>query len=261
MLKVAKFQKYHALFCLTFWQAAKNRNMLIGLGVFTITCLVIFSHLWQVAAIGHLEPALLLWYIALNEWVLISIPDIHLDMQHELQSGSLAYSMVRPISYLLAKFSEGFAILTLQLLFLGVVTFAFTYFWTNLLPFNFSESLLVLFLGLMAGSLGLIFQMLVGLSSFWLQDVTPFSWVWEKLLYVFGGLILPLLCYPPLMQQIASYTPFPAILGARSALALDFSLQALIDVALSLALWLVLGILLLNFVFRRAMKILNVQGG
>lgn len=262
---MSTIHKYLAVFRLTFLQAAKNHNMLIGLAVFTITCLLIFSHLWQVAAAktttAPIDPILLLWYIALNEWVIISIPDIHNEMQQELQSGSLAYSIIRPVSYLLFKFSEGFAHLVLHLLVLGVVTFTFTYLWTDFMPFSLAQSVVMLFLGLMAGVIGLLFQMLVGLSSFWLQDVTPFAWVWEKMLFVFGGLILPLFCYPTWLQTIAQYTPFPAILGGRSGQVFDQSSDVILQLLFSVTFWIAMGVILLNVVFKRAMKILNVQGG
>jgi hypothetical protein len=33
-------------------------------------------------------------------------------------------------------------------------------------------------------------------ASFWLQEVAPVYWVWQKLLFVLGGLMLPLQVYP-----------------------------------------------------------------
>ena len=86
--------KYFFLFRLAMIQSLKNIQSVIGLNLFLLTCLFIFAHLWKVAAIKmgavHLRPDQLLWYIALNEWVLISIPDIQVDMEQDFRSGKLA---------------------------------------------------------------------------------------------------------------------------------------------------------------------------
>lgn len=258
-------QKYVELFYLTLCQNIKNYKLLIGLAAFLITCLIIFSHLWQhVAArsnITNLDPINLLWYIAFNEWVLISIPDISMDMEHELKDGSLAYRLPRPISYIGSKFVEGAAQLILQLVALGLVTFIFTFAWTQSLPFSYGGFAIMILLGIGAGFLGLLFQMLVGLSGFWLQDTSPFSWVMEKLLFMFGGLILPLTVYPEWLQKIAFWTPFPAILGGRSALVFSMDLTNISWIVFSIILWGIIGILALRVTYSRGLQILNIQGG
>ena len=40
-------------------------------------------------------------------------------------------------------------------------------------------------------------------------------WVWQKLMFVLGGLMLPLEFYPAFIQRIAAFTPFPALLAGR----------------------------------------------
>lgn len=245
-------------------QGLKNYQSLVGLSLFMVTCLIIFSHLWKIAAakagVAYLNPDQLLWYIALNEWVLISIPDIQLDMEHDLRSGRLAYLLPRPISYVGTVFAEGFGTLLLNLTVLGIVGFVFTGFEAGF-PFSPKTFSLVIPLGILAGTTALLFQILIGLSAFWLHDVAPFHWVWEKLLFIFGGLILPLSIYPDWMQSIAYWTPFPSILGARSALALEINAYQIFWVGSSLCAWMLFAISCIAFSYRRGLKILNIEGG
>lgn len=260
-----KVHKYWALFSLSFMQGARNIKVLIGLSIFLLTCLIIFAHIWHVAT-HHSEkarfaPELLLWYIAFNQWVLVASQDVNLEIQEELQTGSLAYSMVRPISYLGAKFTESFGRLCAQLLFLGAVTFVFTALWTGCVPFSPLEGAVMVLFGFFAGALALIFQMVVGITCFWLQDSRPVSWVFEKLLFVFGGLLLPLACYPEWLQTVAHYTPFSIILGARSALVLDCSFEQIAFIAVAFLAWILVGLICLKALFASGMKILTVQGG
>lgn len=265
MLLQFKWNKYFALASLSFIYGLKNFKSLIGLSLFLIACLVIFSHLWQVATakvgVAIFDPDQLLWYIALNEWVLISLPDIQLDMEHDLRSGKLAYLLPRPISYVGAKLFEGIGTLLLNLCVLGVVSFSFTWIWIGHLPFSFFALCISILLGILAGVAALIFQVLIGLSAFWVQEVAPFNWIWEKFLFVFGGLILPLSIYPNWMQMIAFCTPFPAILGARSALALDFNSEQIFQIAFSLIAWSLLGLISLAIFYRKGLRILNIEGG
>lgn len=262
---MVKVHKYALIFKLAFWYTLKNYKALLGLSIFLITCLVIFAHLWKIAAAKagaiELNPDQLLWYIAFNEWVLISIPDVHDDMEQDLRSGRLAYLLPRPISYLGSVFAQAFGALCANLLFLGVVAFGFTWFVIGSLPFHPLGLGVTLLFGLMAGSVALIFQMLIGLSAFWLQEVSPFYWIWEKLLFMLGGLILPLAVYPQWMQTLAHLTPFPAILGERSSLAYDFSLYNITSLTLILIGWGTIGWIALVFFYRKGMHILNIEGG
>lgn len=257
--------KYWTIYRLSFTNALKNYKAWVGLSIFLMTCLLIFANLWKIAAakkgIVSLDPSQLLWYIAFNEWVLVSTPDTQEDMEQDLRSGRLAYLLPRPISYLGATFAEAVGTMTLNLLVLGLVTFGFTWYQAGSLPFEPLGLFVAIIFGFMAGIVAILFQMIIGLSGFWIQEVSPFYWVWEKLLFMLGGLILPLTVYPEWIQTVASFTPFPSILGARSALALDFNMQAVTSIATSLILWGGIGLFFLVTLYRRGLRILNVEGG
>jgi ABC-2 type transport system permease protein len=258
-------QKYLTIYRFSFLHGLKNYKNLIGLSVFLITCLIIFSNLWQLAAakLGatQYDPSQLIWYIAFNEWVLVSLPDTQDDMEQDLRTGRLAYLLPRPISYLGSVFAEAAGTLTLNLLVLGIITFVFTYFQIGSFPFNIWTFSCSILFGLFAGIVGIFFLMIIGLSAFWLTEVTPFFWIWEKFLFMLGGLMLPLAVYPEWIQKIASFTPFPSILGERSALAISFTSQSVLSVALSLFIWGIIGFFFLLMIYRKGLKILNIKGG
>lgn len=259
------FPKYVYIARLAIVQGMKNYKALAALSLVLVACLVIFAHLWQIAATKagaiNLPPDSLLWYIAFNEWVFISLPDIYLEIEHDYRNGRLAYLLPRPVSYLGAKFAEGFGTLLLNLTFLGIVCFFFTWAWSGSLPFHALGFCAAIILGVMAGMVALLFLIAIGLTSFWLHQVGPFQWIWEKLLFVMGGLILPLAAYPPWLQTIAFSTPFPAILGERSSLALEFDMLHVGRLFFTLLAWLLLGSGLVFLLYRRGLKILNISGG
>ena len=213
--------KYAFLFKLSFLHTLRNYKALIGLSIFFLmTCMVIYANLWKIAAarVGavDLAPDQLLWYIAFNEWVLISLPDIQDDMEEDFRSGRLAYLLPRPLSYIVGTFAEALGAYTVNLTVLGIVTFLFAYYQVGGITFPLMGLPLIIAFAFAAGIVGILFQMMVGLSAFWTHDVNPVYWIWEKLLFLFGGLMLPLIVYPAWMQKAAHFTPFPLILGDRS---------------------------------------------
>lgn len=260
-----KINKYFAIFLISVRYSLKNYYALIGLSIFLITCLVIFSNLWKIAAAKagalSLDPSNLLWYIALNEWILISVPDIHEDMEEDLRSGRLAYLLPRPISYLGATFAEAMGSLSVNLTVLGIVSIAFAWISTGMLSFPPAAIGLFILFGLLAGILTVLFYLLIGLSSFWLKDIAPVQWIWEKLLLLLGGLMLPLTVYPQWLQSLGSLTPFPVILGWRSALAIEFDLDSVVSLAFWTIFWIGLANAIILYTYRKALRILNIEGG
>lgn len=258
-------KKYYKVFTLSFFHALKNTKSLIGLSFFLLLCLVIFSNLWKVMAakkgVFDLDPTTLLWFIALNEWVYISLPRPERDMEMDLRSGKLAYLLPRPISYPFSTFFHSFGIFIANAVVLGLVSFSFTWIQVGLPPIPSIAWPIFLFLGILSGVIGILFQMIIGLSSFWIHEVEPFTWIWEKLLFAFGGLILPLSVYPQWWQNLSKFTPFPYILGYRSSLVIQFEAFEAFRITACLILFTIFCTLAIAFLYKKGLKILNIEGG
>ncbi|MCH9612233.1 MAG: hypothetical protein S4CHLAM102_07180 [Chlamydiia bacterium] len=258
-------RKYLALFQLSFNRTLGNTKALFGLSLFLIVCLLVFANLWKViaarAGVDSYSASELLWYIALNEWVLISIPHIHDQIEQDLHSGTLAYQLPRPISYIYSVLADGMGILVAHMVVLGGVSALFVYFQVGLPPIALWKMLMLFPLGILSGLVGILFLMMIGVSAFWLHETEPFYWIWEKLLFMFGGLILPLAVYPKWMQQVASFTPFPFILGGRSGLIFNFTLHSLGEFFLQFALFGGIAVLAIKWLYGRSLKVLVIEGG
>ncbi len=257
--------KYTAIFQLSWKQTLQNRKSLLSLSFFMIATLLIFSHLWKIITekngLSSFSDAELLWYIALNQGLLLSLPETHEELKRDLQNGKLSYLLPRPISYLGTLFSQAFGAFLANLMVLTLISITFSLIYIGNFPLSLAHFLPIGLFTILAGSLSILFQIAIGLSSFWLREIEPIYWFFEKLLFVLGGLMLPLAAYPGWMQKVAHLTPFPAILGERSALALNFSYFHAISLLLSYIGWgaISLGIVLLAY--RKGLKSLNIQGG
>lgn len=262
---MGRLAKYYALFRVSFFHTLRNTQALIGLALFLITCLVIFANLWEYVSENSGMPIYdrqhLLWYIGLNEWILVSIPYIEEEIAYDLHSGRLAYLLPRPISYLGSSFAEALGAFASHLLPLGVVTFAFTWWQAGMIPFDPLSFLMIVLLTIAAGIVAILFRMMIGFSAFWIHEVTPLYWLWEKLLFMFGGLMLPLASYPMWIQTVARFTPFPFILGDKSALAIHFSMSQAVTIGIILVFWMAFSAVILRILYRKGLRIVNIEGG
>ena len=67
----------------------------------------------------------------------------------------------------------------------------------------------------------LLCQLQIGYVAAWFGVSGPVFWIWQKLVFVFGGLQFPLLLYPDLLRRVAESSPFAAMLFAPGSLVLD----------------------------------------
>ena len=120
---------------------------------------------------------------------------------------------------------------------------------------------LALPLGVVACVLGLGFHTAVGLCAIWLQDCTPIYWVWQKFAFILGGLFVPLEVYPAWLREIALWTPFSAMMHGPGRMAFGWQPELAALIAAKLLFWSALSTLLLYWIYGRALRSLDVNGG
>ncbi|MFW7381247.1 MAG: ABC transporter permease [Oligoflexus sp.] len=260
------FAKYYQIFLLSWRLNLQSWGALLGRLGFYALLLFVFAQLWQVALEAKIVQSFnsdqMIWYLAVTEWIILSLPLIHLDIEQDVRSGDIAFQLGQPIGYVPAKFSFAFASLLFRLIFMGIGG----YILASVLTKSWSPSSLQIFssvipLGICASILALLFQIMIGLSAFWLQDTAPAAWVWQKLIFIMGGLILPLDLYPDWLQQIAQFLPFSAILYAPGIATISDNVTLSLLTFFRLFLWTCFAIILLRWMFQRAVQILDVNGG
>jgi ABC-2 type transport system permease protein len=102
---------------------------------------------------------------------------------------------------------------------------------------------------------------MIGLSAFAVEDVSAFTWIYQKLAFIFGGMLIPLDFYPAWLQVIAKAMPFASAIYGPARLFVTPNAGLFINVMSLQLIWiLVLGILL-AVVYRRGLAQLTVNGG
>ena len=86
-------------------------------------------------------------------------------------------------------------------------------------------------------------------------------WSWSKLVFVLGGLFLPLEIYPDWLRALARYTPFSAMLWGPARMAFGWAPRLALGTAAELVGWNLLLLGVLAWLGRRAAARLTVHGG
>jgi|GEM_PF-5421244 len=233
----------------------------VGLSIFLISCLTVFAFLWEQTGPSQFRKDELLWYLAFNEWILIATPYIHFEIQDEFYNGTFTGLLLKPISYIGAKIASGLGHLLFNLPILALVSFGFAFLWTGSFPFTLASFCGALILGFLASLLALFAVIGIGLLSFWVADTFSIFWFWQHCVFLCGGLILPLLAYPPLVQKLVTFTPFFYILGGRSQLVFQQDLWYFFWIAGSLCVWMAIILFGIKKLFQNGLRRWNAHGG
>ena len=255
--------KYLAILRVSVRQTLSQRGDLFARVIFYYAILFVFSQLWKVVL--ALETGLpysraqMLWYLAVTEWVILSLPDLHVRMEKDARTGDVAYGLPKPIYYFWSRIAEGAGSHIVRLVVIGLAGFAGATLFVGLPPDPLALWA-ALATGVFASAMGLMFVGLIGLSGIWLGDVTPAYWVWQKSTFVLGGLILPMEIYPQWLQTLAQWTPFHSMLYGVARWTLDFDLQGVVKTIAQQVGWLTLLIAIGCWAQARATRRLEIRG-
>lgn len=236
--------------------------------LFLVIILYIFLQLWRVTysetqaqQLGGFTLAQMLWYLCVTESIAISAPRVAQEVDQDVRTGTLAVQLIRPISYPLyrlwsslgercIRFGLNFAVsAVLAILFVGAIPFT----WLGLLLF-------VLVLPI-AFILDFLMMFLLGLAAFWLEDTTGLVLIYSRLLWLLGGLLIPLELFPESWQPILHNLPFATVVYGPARLFVHPSLNDAIALLLRQGITLLVLALCVRWVYRIALQRIHANGG
>jgi len=240
------------------------RATVLGRVLFLAIILLVFSRLWAVVAdsgmLRGLTRADLVWYLVVTELVVLSFPYIHLLVEDDLRSGELIARLPQPISYAGARVAEAVGGVAVRLAFLAPgAAVAATVF--GGFPAHPAGLLLVAPLLPLAVSLGVVSSAGIGVAALWVHDASPLFWLWQKFVFILGGLMLPLQIYTHWLRVFAEWTPFGAMLNGPARMLFAFDPGDALRVGLQLVFWNAVGWAGLAWLWTRALRALDGYGG
>ncbi len=260
-------RKYLSIFKIQVINSLAYPGELVGRSLIIIPFLWIFYQLWSVTyrasgtdAINGMSLNDTLWYLMMAETVELGKPRVARTVAESVKDGSIAYLLNKPYDFILYLFSTSmgdtvFRTLTSALIG-GILTWALVGPPPRILNLPMT---LIAVLG--AWVLNFCMNALIGLAAFIAEDVAPFEWVYQKLAFIFGGLLIPLDFYPQWLQAISRFLPFASMVYAPARLFVASDSSGFIPLFSMQLLWIIGLSLLLSLAYRRGMNYLTVNGG
>lgn len=236
--------------------------------VFMILIMFIFIQLWsatykaqgvnQIAGLSLLDT---IWYLVWAETVMLGNIRFADKVAQEVRDGSIAYTLGRPYNYLLYHLANGLgdALIRATLTLLTGATLV----WLLLgpPPAQLAHLPAVLLVLALAYLLDFCIQGIIALSAFITEDITAFQLIYSKIIFILGGLLLPIDFLPDWLQRIAKLLPFRLIAYAPGRLFVSFERALFWEFFRGQLLWIGACGILLALMYRWGTRRVSINGG
>ncbi|HEU0294018.1 MAG TPA: ABC-2 family transporter protein [Anaerolineales bacterium] len=262
-----RIAKYWFIFQTTLVNSLAYPGELIGRSLMMIPFMWIFYQLWKVTfgaagsdVINGLTLQDTLWYLMMAETIELGRPPLARTISENIKDGSIAYLLNKPYDFMLYQLSssmgETIFRAILNALFGGAIV------WILVGAPPHPEGLIIALPAILgAWVLHFCVNAMIGLLAFALEDVSAFVWIYQKLAFIFGGLLIPLDFYPQWLQAITRALPFSSTIYGPSRLFVSPTLELFFNVMLLQILWIIILGLSLTLAYRRGLAQLTVNGG
>lgn len=205
----------------------------------------------------------MLWYVTFTEFItgFTSSSILRKGPSEEIVSGNIAYTINKPYNYTLYVFSRFFAESTVR----TVINLTSSIL-VGLLLVGPLKSFDIVYLPLMVISsiLGVIIagllRLLISYTSFWVENVEPFQWLYKTFLVIFG-VTFPVNMFPDFIANIIKISPIYAAISGPCSMIVNFNINEYVYLIIAQILYVIILGALTIFVFKKGAKKLNVNGG
>lgn len=235
--------------------------------IFLIIIMYIFIQLWRVTYQGEGSSLIegysyeqIIWYILFAEALATAFPSLSTKIEDEVKNGDVGYKLTRPFSYIgyhyVGYLSEVFVRLLVNIgvgSLLGLCLFgwpAFGWGWAGFLLMSAG-----------AVTVNFLLNMILALCAFWVEETRGLEFVYHKLLFTIGGMLMPLELFPEQLQAVCRWLPFQTVLYFPSRTAVRWADASVIPMLAVQAGWIVALSIGVGFMYWRGVRKLNVNGG
>ncbi len=236
--------------------------------IFMLFIMFIFIQLWSAAfekqglsAIGDMTLAKTIYYFLIAEVLQLGQVRHDIRITEEVKDGSIAYTMSKPYNYLFYHFFNGLgeAVVKMGLLFITGLPLVWRH--AGIPPLSWGHLPFVILIMLMAMGIDFLFLSMIGLLAFVVEDTFSFRLIYQKIVFIFGGLLIPLDFLPTRLEQIARLLPFQLTTYAPAKLFVNFDWTLFGQLLASGLIWGIILSAILIAQYRWATRRLAVNGG
>lgn len=236
--------------------------------IFIVLIMFVFVQLWTavyetqgVTEIAGLSLAATIWYLLIAETMELGKMRHDERISEEVKDGSVAYTLTRPYHYLAYHFFNGLGETAVKMLLVFLLGLPLVVYYAGWPTIQAQHVLPVLLVAALAILLDFFAFSMIGLLAFITEDTASFRLIYQKFVFILGGLMLPLDFLPEWLQPIARVLPFNLTTYAPAKLFVAFTWEQFWQILALQAIWLTIFGLALRRQYRWATQRLVVNGG
>lgn len=204
----------------------------------------------------------MIWYLIVTEMVTLSRSNVFNEVSRDVKNGNIAYMLNKPYNYVLYCFSNSLGEIGIKLMTNMVIGLIMGIIYVG--PLGGFKLLHLPFVGLsllLGIFINFFIHITLSLTAFWLEENSAFFWIYHKLIFTLGGMLIPLELFPNWLQKISNKLPFAYITYGPAKLAVDFSFSRFVSTITAQSLYLLIFFMISMLFYRKGVKALNVNGG
>lgn len=241
-------------------------NMVAWGGIICII-LFVFMNIWQTIYAG--KPALegftmpqMIWYLAFAEVIVFSTSANHIEkIGEQVQQGIIVNTLTKPINYVGKEMAVLFAHFVYSFCICGIIAFVMAYLLMGPIVVSVLDLPLVAVVLIGGVILNFLFVMSLGLLAFWFEDVSSLFFIYQKAIFILGGMLVPIDVYPVWLQGILKFLPFSFVTYLPAKLFVHFNINDFVTAIMGQAAWIIVLLVITIIIYKRGIRQVSVHGG
>jgi len=267
MKLVKSFTKYLAIFNTQLVNSLAYPAELVWRSLAILLFMLVFTSLWRATYNSSGDPILagltlkdVIWYLMMAETIELARPRFSRTIAESVRDGSIAYLLNKPYDFILYQMAVNGGDTVFRVLLNAALGGALVWGLVGAPP-GLPGWLMALVALFGAWMINFCLTALIGLSAFIVEDVAPFEWIYQMLIFVLGGMLIPIDFYPAWLQGIARALPFSSMMYAPARLFIDPDMSTLIQLLGNQLIWVLILGGLLSLFYRLGTRRLAINGG
>ena len=234
--------------------------------IFILLILFIFTNIWKTiysgqAVIEGFTMVMMIWYLLMAESIVTSTSPVVRDVNKEIQSGEIAYQLNKPYNYVFYHLAKSISYRVIGFFLTFIIGAILIYLMVGGITLSLINLPLVIITAILAFILDFFMMMSIALLAFWFEDTNAFRWIYDKIIFTIGGMLIPIELFPKWLSSISNVLPFSFVAYHPAKLFVSFNMTQFLKVAGVQIIYILVFLCVAMIIYKVGSRRININGG
>ena len=261
------FAKYWEIAKINFYNSLVYRMDFFASSVFVGVIIFILISLWKAIyssesnIIEGFTLSMMIWYLVMTESIVTSPGRVVETIGDEIQSGNIAQSLNKPYNYVFYQYTCSMAKSLIRFFLTFMIGAFITIIFIGGLNISIRHIPLVLLAAFLALTLHFLMMAFIAVFALWVEDSKSMNFIYSKIVFVLGGMLLPLEIFPEWLARISKVMPFSYVAYFPAKVFVNFDWIFFIKVLTGQLAWILVMIIAISIAYKICFKKISINGG